>query len=258
MMRSIEIQDAKNLELQELHNLVMTEFGQPASVVLAAKAEAESRNRSLAHQGLNRLTMSPDYGARDQRQLSGSAPQRSQNPNSQIQGQPQCPASYQPNQSYSPEYNYPIYDPKTKKKKTNMSIPSSTIKIENGVNKKSWRNFQIYDGTNFASFESSLKDALEIAGVWKIVTGIDKEPSENKSCWEMKAERAVVIIAGSNSSFFRAETIRDAINSRDAAGPWKAVTTLNQKSNDSRENVNVAIDNPQYTRDDYLLLPHIA
>ncbi|KAI0994984.1 hypothetical protein K3495_g13195, partial [Podosphaera aphanis] len=120
-----------------------------------------------------------------------------------------------------------------------MSIPSSTIKIENGVNKTSWGNVQIYDGTNFASFESSLKDALEIAGVWKIVTGIDKEPS-------------------SISSFFRAETIRDAINSRDAAGLWKAVTTLNQKSNDSRENANLAIDNPQYTRDDYLLLPHIA
>ncbi|KAI1003056.1 hypothetical protein K3495_g5142, partial [Podosphaera aphanis] len=139
-----------------------------------------------------------------------------------------------------------------------MSIPSSTINIENGVNKTSWGNVQIYDGTNFASFESSLKDTLEIAGVWKIVTGIDKEPSVNNSCWEMKAERAVVIIAGSISSFIRAETIRDAINSRDAAGLWKAVTTLNQKSNDSRKNSNVAIDNPQYTRDDYLLLPHIA
>ncbi|KAI0991018.1 hypothetical protein K3495_g17169, partial [Podosphaera aphanis] len=106
-----------------------------------------------------------------------------------------------------------------------MSTANSNglVNIENGLNKTTWGTIEIFNGTNFSSFESSLKDVLQIAGVWAIVCGEAKKPEKSgkEGSWNVKRERATVIIAGSVSSLFRGESFRKATDARDAVALWK-------------------------------------
>ncbi|KAI0997844.1 hypothetical protein K3495_g10345 [Podosphaera aphanis] len=120
------------------------------------------------------------------------------------------------------------------------SIGSNFIVNDNGENRTAWGSIKIFDGTNFPQFEASIKDILEIAGVWAIVTGEELKPKapskEDKvvndriTDWIARNERATIIIASSVSSVFHTESFRKSVTARDATALWKEVAKLNSNS----------------------------
>ncbi|KAI1005772.1 hypothetical protein K3495_g2441 [Podosphaera aphanis] len=85
------------------------------------------------------------------------------------------------------------------------SIGSNFIVNDNGENRTAWGSIKIFDGTNFPQFEASIKDILEIAGVWAIVTGEELKPKAPS-----KEDKSVT--------------------AHDATALWKEVAKLNSNS----------------------------
>ncbi|KAI0999367.1 hypothetical protein K3495_g8824 [Podosphaera aphanis] len=96
---------------------------------------------------------------------------------------------------------------------------------------------EFFDGTNYPIFLTSFEDVLEIAGVWKIITGQELRPSkqigENNilnsheiNDWMARNERAVIIIGSLVGSAHRSDTFREAVSTRNAVDLWKEVKLL--------------------------------
>ncbi|KAI0996254.1 hypothetical protein K3495_g11927 [Podosphaera aphanis] len=94
-------------------------------------------------------------------------------------------------------------------------------------------------GSNFIvnNDNASIKDILEIAGVWAIVTGEELKPkapskedkvvNDRTTDWIARKERATIIIASSFSSVLRTENFLKSVTARDATALWKEVAKLN-------------------------------
>ncbi|KAI1002414.1 hypothetical protein K3495_g5789 [Podosphaera aphanis] len=107
---------------------------------------------------------------------------------------------------------------------------------ENGVNQTSWGRVQIYNGSNYSQFKSSIKNVLEIACVWSIVAGDELKPVRKEDNditpsevgnWISRNERAMTIIVGSIDSIHRTDEFRAALATRSAAALWNEVLKLN-------------------------------
>ncbi|KAI1003625.1 hypothetical protein K3495_g4579 [Podosphaera aphanis] len=91
------------------------------------------------------------------------------------------------------------------------------------LNQTTWGRVPIYNGTNYAEFEIAIKNVLEVANVWLIVTGDEKKPVKDKSdksitdldisSWHSRNERAMMIIVGSDDFNQRSDDFRKALAS---------------------------------------------
>ncbi|KAI0992854.1 hypothetical protein K3495_g15330 [Podosphaera aphanis] len=114
------------------------------------------------------------------------------------------------------------------------------IKLYNGENRTAWGSIKIIDGNIFPQLEAIIKDILEDAGAWAIVTDEEQKPKapskEDKvvndriTNWIARNERATIIIASSVSSVPLIENLQKSVTARDTTALWKEVVKLNSNS----------------------------